>query len=90
MKNIIKQAYGVKYEDFQPQREVSFFLRLHRHLPDQICGESPLSSCKYRADGRAINVLNDYVEVLQQDPDFRQKEKEVEEAQRIGKKLTSK
>ncbi len=65
---------------FKYQREVSFFLRLHRHLPDEFCGGSPLSSCKYRPDGIPINGANDYVEELQKDPDFRQKEKEIEEA----------
>jgi len=69
------------------QREVDFFLRLHRHLPDGICGGSPLSPCEYREDGKAINEMNDYVEKLQQDPVFRQKEKEVEKAQKLGKSI---
>ena len=71
----------------QSWKEVDFFLRLHRHLPDQICGGNPISNCEYRKDGVPINISNDYVEELQKDPDFRQKEKEVLEAQ---KRLTSK
>lgn len=61
-------------------RDVDFFLRLHRHLPDDLCGSSPLSGCKYRPDGVAINAQNDYVDKLQQDPEFVKKEKEVTEA----------
>ena len=72
---------------FKYQKEVSFFLRLHRHLPDFICGQSPLSDCEYREDGIPINIANDYVKKLQKDPDFRQKEKEIEEARRKGKSI---
>lgn len=74
-------------DPFRYQREVSFFLRLHRHLPERVCGKSPLAPCEYRADGHAINELNDYVEELQKDPAFRAKEKEVEEAQKLGKSI---
>jgi len=72
--------------DFSAQREVSFFLRLHRHLPDEICGDSPLGACNYREDRVAINAQNDYLEKLQQDPIFVKKEKEVELA--VLKKVT--
>ncbi len=77
----------IKESIFQPQREVSFFLRLHRHLPDKICDGALMFTCDYRKDGKPINIENDYVEKLQKDPDFRQKEKEVLEAQKIGRKL---
>jgi hypothetical protein len=66
-------------------RDVDFFLRLHRHLPDQLCNS--MFACEYREDGLPINYRNDYVNKLQEDPEFRQKEKEVEEAQKTGKKL---
>lgn len=75
-------------ETFKPfGGEIDFFLRLHRHLPDKVCGESPLSPCEYREDGIPINVANDYIEELQKNPDFRQKEKEVKEAQKKGKRI---
>ena len=61
-------------------QQVDFFLRLHRHLPDNFCGGIPISGCKYRSDGRAINAANDYLEKLHKDPEFLRKEKEVEEA----------
>ena len=61
-------------------REVDFFLRLHRHLPDDFCGRLAIGGCKYRPDGIAINAQNDYVKELQKDPEFVKKEKEVEEA----------
>ena len=70
-------------------KEVDFFLRLHRHLPDDICGGYAIGKCNYREDGRAINAQNDYVEKLQQDPDFLKKEKEVEKAVLKGVKLSS-
>lgn len=59
-------------------RDVDFFLRLHRHLPDDFCGGLPIGGCKYRPDGIAINAQNDYVEKLQKNPEFVKKEKEVE------------
>ena len=65
---------------FGPQRDVEFFLRLHRHLPDVFCGKSPIGRCEYREDGKAINQFNKPVEEMKQDPLFRQKEKEVEMA----------
>lgn len=74
-------------KSFQPQKEVSFFLRLHRHLPDKICDGSFMFTCFYRKDGKPINIQNDYVDELQKDPDFRQKEKEVLEAVKNRKKL---
>ena len=79
-----------KIIDFQPQKEVSFFLRLHRHLPDIVCDGAFMFTCNYRKDGKPINIENDYVEKLQKDPDFRQKEKEVLEAQKIGRKTYDK
>lgn len=70
----------IQKDAFAPQREVSFFLRLHRHLPDRFCGESAIGGCKYRLDGEAINGANQPVAELQKDPAFVAKEKEVEEA----------
>lgn len=72
-------------DPFKYQRDVSFFLRLHRHLPDGICRE--IFVCEYRKDGEPINGANDYVEKLQKDPFFCRKEKEVQKAQEIGKAL---
>lgn len=82
-------------------REVDFFLRLHRHLPDEICGGvdingeyAPFGNCMYREDGQPINVANDYVEKLQKNEGFRLKEKEVNDVVRNktslfeGKKMT--
>ena len=76
----MKKPTIIQTDGFAPQIEVSFFLRLHRHLPDSFCGESPLSGCKYRPDGVAINAMNDYVPELQKDPTFVAKEKEIEKA----------
>lgn len=68
-------------------KEVDFFLRLHRHLPDEICGGVdrngeyvPFGNCIYREDGQPINVANDYVDKLQKKEEFRAKEKQVSEA----------
>ena len=77
----------VIHRPFDAQRDVSFFLRLHRHLPDGICGGIPFGHCYYRLDGKPINVANDYVDKLQQNPDFVLKEKEVEEAVKNGQPL---
>ena len=74
-------------DPFKYQRDVEFFLRLHRHLPDQICGGSPTGPCFYRADGKAINELNGHVEVLSMNEDFVRKESEVYEAVLNGIKL---
>ncbi|HCC05014.1 TPA: hypothetical protein DEP58_01750 [Patescibacteria group bacterium] len=70
----------IKQDAFSAQREVSFFLRLHRHLPDHFCGDGATSSCKYRDDGNAINMMNEKVDELQKDPTFVAKEKEVTDA----------
>ena len=67
---------------FKAQREVDFFLRLHRHLPDGFCGGTPISGCNYRPDGIAINEMNDYVSELQKDSVFVAKEKEIKQAVR--------
>lgn len=67
-------------DPFKAQRDVDFFLRLHRHLPDGFCGGLPIGKCKYRKDGEAINWMNDYVSELQKDPEFVKKEKEIEAA----------
>ena len=74
-------------KSFQPQKEISFFLRLHRHLPDKICDGMFMFICQYRKDGKPINVKNDYVDEIQKNPNFRQKEKEVLEAQKNKKRL---
>lgn len=85
-KETIEKTIIIK-NPFQAQRQVSFFLRLHRHLPDNICGGHPLGKCEYREDGKPINEMNDYVEKLQRNPNFRKKEKEVEEAVKQGKAI---
>lgn len=72
---------------FDSQKEIDFFLRLHRHLPDDICGGIAIGKCNYRKDGHPINAKNDYVEKLQQDPEFVKKEKEVDEAVKNGVNL---
>lgn len=76
---------------YKVHREIDFFLRLHRHLPDNICGGTtadgrydPTCNCMYREDGEPINVANDYVDKLQKDPKFREKEKEVKQAVEKG------
>lgn len=61
-------------------RKVSFFLRLHRHLPDKYCDGIAISGCKYRPDSKAINELNEHIVELQKDPEFLKKEKEFDEA----------
>lgn len=71
---------------FRAQKGVSFFLRIHRHLPDRICGEV-FASCEYREDGEPINSLNQVVEELKKNPEFLQKEKEVSETQLQGKSI---
>ena len=75
----IKETY-IGSNPFQASRDVDFFLRIHRHLPDSYCGGSPLGNCKYRPDGIPINIDNDYVEELRKDPEFVKKEKEIDEA----------
>ena len=74
----VKETYIGK-NPFQASRDVDFFLRIHRHLPDNYCGGSPLRECKYRPDGIPINIDNDYVEELRKNPEFVKKEKEIEE-----------
>ncbi len=76
----MKNKQRIIRDPFAAQRDVDFFLRLHRHLPDDFCGRSPIGECKYRSDGVAINWQNDYVSELQKNPEFVKKEKEVEEA----------
>ena len=72
-------------DPFKAQREVSFFLRIHGHLPDTICGDSfPFGDCKYRPDLEPINSANDYVAELRKNPEYILKEKEVQEAQSKG------
>ena len=67
---------------FGMMRNVDFFLRIHRHLPDVYCGESgyPFGDCRYRADKIPINIKNDRLDELQKDSEFVQKEKEIAEA----------
>lgn len=68
-------------DPFKAQRDVDFFLRLHRHLPDEHCGSSfPFGPCNYRPDGEPINGGNQLLFELQQDPAFLVKEKEVTDA----------
>ena len=76
----MEKPIKIKNDPFKARRQVDFFLRLHRHLPDNFCGDSPISGCKYRPDGIAINAANDYLEKLHKYPEFLRKEKEVEEA----------
>jgi len=71
-------------DDFKAQRNVAFFLRIHGHLPDDVCGKDPISPCEYREDGRPINWRNDYVEKLRKNPEYRKAEQEVLEAQKNG------
>ncbi len=66
-------------KDF-PGKNVDFFLRLHRHLPDGHCGLSPLGRCNYRGGKRALNWKNKRVVELQKNPRFVEQEKEVKEA----------
>jgi len=73
-------------DPFRNGREVDFYLRLHRHLSDDKCCESiPFTVCHYRPDLVPINKLNDYVDKLQKDPEFRRKEEEIQEAIKNGK-----
>ena len=66
---------------FDMQRDVDFFLRIHRHLPDQFCGDKfPFGKCNYRPDEEPINAMNERVDELKKDPLFLEKEREVEEA----------
>lgn len=83
-----KTIFTAKIKDFGDYwRDVDFFLRLHRHLPDYICGKSPVGKCFYRIDGKAINRQNDYVDKLQQNPEFVKKEKEIDEAVKNQKSI---
>ena len=63
-----------------PGKNVDFFLRIHRHLPDAYCGESPLGDCNYRVDHVAINHMNAPLVELRKDPEFVKKEAEVRAA----------
>lgn len=72
-------------DPYKSQRQVAFFLRLHGHLPDENCGDPiPFGYCYYRPDLEPINAANQPVEELRQNPDYRQKEQEVEEAVKNG------
>lgn len=55
---------------FSNMRNVSFFERIHRHLPDDFCGVSPLGPCNYRPDGVAINSQNAPVDELRTTPGY--------------------
>lgn len=72
-----------------PWRDVDFFLRIHGHLPDQICGRSDIvfGGCEYRKDGIPINAANDYVERLRTTPEYLEQERAVQEAQTAGKSI---
>lgn len=83
MSNKKKKPPTVIIRDFKAMREVDFFLRLHGHLPDDKCGASPLASCNYREDGIAINRANEPLIELRENPEFVQKEKEVQEAVKL-------
>ena len=61
-----------------PGKEVSFFLRIHRHLPDKKCGGFVLGNCNYREDGIPINIANDYVSELKKNKEFVKKEQEIQ------------
>ena len=65
---------------FQAQKEVSFFLRIHRHLPDKHCGGFTLGRCHYRKDEQPINMMNGRVSELQLNHEFAKKEQEVKDA----------
>lgn len=68
-------------DPFKAQRDVDFFLRLHRHLPDEHCGSAfPFGPCNYRPDGEPINGENQPLAELQRDSAFVAKEKEVADA----------
>ena len=73
-------------------RNVSFFLRIHGHLPDQVCGSSDIvfGGCEYREDGIPINAANDYVERLRTTADYRDKEMAVQAAQAAGVSIRKK
>jgi hypothetical protein len=82
MSGTFAQKPYVMGESFRPPgAEVDFFLRLHRHLPDEHCGESALSACKYAPDGIPINVENAPVKERQKDPQFRKREQAIQDAQ---------
>ena len=61
----------------------SFFERIHGHLPDDKCGASPLASCNYREGGMPINRANEPLVELRKNPEFVQKENEVQEAVKL-------
>ena len=79
----------IKKDPFKAQREVAFFLRIHGHLPDNVCGESPLAPCEYRKDGKPINRRNDYVDELRKNAAYCEKEKQVLDAQENGVAIRS-
>ncbi len=73
-------------DPFRAGRQVDFYLRLHRHLPDKNCSErTPFTICHYRPDLVPINKANQRVVELQKDPEFRKKEQEVTDAVLEGK-----
>ncbi len=67
-------------KDFSMMKEVSFFRRIHGHLPDDKCGEHVLGRCSYREDGIAINKANEPAEILITNPEHVRKQHEVNEA----------
>jgi hypothetical protein len=75
---------------FKAQRDVSFFLRIHGHLPDRVCGDSfPFGKCLYSPNLEPINSANDYVEKLRKNPEYVLREKAVQEAQSKGLPYTN-
>ena len=86
----MKKPPLVVIENFNAFRNVSFFLRIHAHLPDGICGEDALAPCEYREDGKPINRRNDYVDRLREKTSYREAEYQVLEAQIKGVSIRKK
>lgn len=75
-----KKPAIIHESNFNGFKDVDFFLRLHRHLPDEVCNDINILKCNYRKDKKPINIQNDYLKKLQKDPEFLKREKEIEEA----------
>ena len=86
----MKEPPLVTIDGFKAQRNVSFFLRIHGHLPDNVCGTDALAPCEYREDGKPINRRNDYVDELRKNESYRDAEKQVLAAQKKGVSIRKK
>jgi hypothetical protein len=64
-----------------PGQDVDFFLRIHRHLPNALCG-NVFGDCHFspRADKFPLNMANRPIEECREDEDFVKQEEQIQQA----------